>query len=70
MDSVNGFENFPMEDRESGRPLLDNRVSVLNDSKDEKIRRLKFKKIAWIMFGITIVLVLVIGVFGIWSLVK
>ena len=70
MDSVNGFENFPMEDRESGRPLLDNRVSVLNDSKDEKIRRLKFKKIAWIMFGITIVLVLVIGVFAIWSFVK
>ena len=70
MDSVNGFENIPMDDRESGAPLLDNRVSVLNDSKDEKIRRQKFKKFAWIMAGISFVVVVVIGVFAIWSFVK
>ena len=70
MDSVNGFENIPMDDQESGAPLLDNRHSVLNDSKDEKIRRQKYKKIIWIMVGISIVVVLVIGVFAIWSFVK
>ena len=46
MDSVNGFEHIPMEDRESGAPLLNNCDSVLNDLKDEKIRRQKYKKIA------------------------
>ena len=70
MESTSGFENMPLRtvsstsrymDSESGESHPD----ILNNSKEEKIRRRKFEKCVKIFIGLLFILVLVIGVFTI-----
>ena len=72
MDSTAGFENVPLRtvattsryvDSESGQEYPE----ILNNSKEEKIRRRKFEKYVKIILGIMFVLILVFGVFAILS---
>ena len=78
MNSANQYEEIPLNSPASSQPSLSSGSTdsesggppcpeILNNSKEEKIKRRKFEKKTRIFIIILIILVVVVGIFAVWS---